>query len=94
MLAELGEKRIEEANIEYKKIVDEAKQKASDVIALAQQQSGQMIDEAKAFTKEADKITSLSNQQILQDVNIAKEQLKNDISKIAIECAEKLSKQR
>ena len=44
--AELGEKRIEEANIEYKKIVDEAKQKASDVITLAQQQSGQMIDEA------------------------------------------------
>ena len=46
-----------------------------------------MIDEAKTLSKkEADKITSLSNQQILQDVNIAKEQLKNDISKIAIEC--------
>ena len=41
--AELGEKRIEEANIEYKKIVVDAKQKASDVIAMAQQQSGLMI---------------------------------------------------
>ena len=52
-----------------------------------------MIDEAKTSSKkEADKITSLSNQQILQDVNIAKEQLKNDISKIAIECAEKIIK--
>ena len=52
-----------------------------------------MIDEAKTLSKkEADKITSLSNQQILQDVNIAKEQLKNDISKIAIECAEKIIK--
>ena len=81
--AELGEKRIEEANIEYKKIVDEAKQKASDVITLAQQQSGQMIEEAKTSSKkEAEKIISLSNQQIIQDVNIAKEQLKNPLEEI------------
>ena len=91
--AELGEKRIEEANIEYKKIIDDAKLKASDVIAMAQQQSGLMIDDAKATSKkEADKIISLSNQQLAQDVNIAKEQLKNDISRIAIECAEKIIK--
>ena len=91
--AELGEKRIEEANIEYKKIVDDAKQKASDVISMAQQQSGLMIEDAKATSKkEADKIISLSNQQLAQDVNIAKEQLKNDISRIAIECAEKIIK--
>ena len=58
--AELGEKRIEEANIEYKKIVDEAKQKASDVITLAQQQSGQMIEEAKTSSKkEAEKISDM-----------------------------------
>jgi len=91
--AELGEKKIEEANIEYNKIIDDAKQKASDVIAMAQQQSGFMIDDAKATSKkEADKIISLSNQQLAQDVNIAKEQLKNDISRIAIECAEKIIK--
>lgn len=91
--AELGEKKIEEANIEYNKIVDDAKQKASDVIAMAQQQSGLMIDDAKITSKkEADKIISLSNQQLVQDVNIAKEQLKNDISRIAIECAEKIIK--
>ena len=91
--AELGEKKIEEANIEYNKIIDDAKQKASDVIAMAQQQSGLMIDDAKATSKkEADKIISLSNQQLAQDVNIAKEQLKNDISRIALECAEKIIK--
>jgi F-type H+-transporting ATPase subunit b len=91
--AELGEKKIEEANIEYNKIIDDAKQKASDVISMAQQQSGLMIEDAKATSKkEADKIISLSNQQLAQDVNIAKEQLKNDISRIAIECAEKIIK--
>ena len=91
--AELGEKKIEEANIEYNKIIDDAKQKASDVISIAQQQSGLMIEDAKATSKkEADKIISLSNQQLAQDVNIAKEQLKNDISRIAIECAEKIIK--
>ena len=89
--AELGEKRIEEENIEYNKIVEEAKQKASDVISMAQQQYGLMIDDAKSTSKkEADKIISLSNQQITQDVNIAKDQLRNDISRIAIECAEKI----
>ena len=49
--AELGEKKIEEANIEYNKIVEEAKQKASDVISMAQQQSGLMIDDAKSTSK-------------------------------------------
>jgi F-type H+-transporting ATPase subunit b len=38
------------------------------------------------------KLSLLSNQQLAQDVNIAKEQLKNDISRIAIECAEKIIK--
>ena len=91
--AELGEKKIEEANVEYNKIVEEAKQKASDVISMAQQQSGQMIDDAKSTSKkEADKIISLSTQQITQEVNIAKEQLKNEISRIAIDCAEKIIK--
>ena len=67
--AELGEKKIEEANIEYNKIVDEAKLKASEVITMAQQQSVQMVDDAKLNSKkEADKITSLSNQQILQSM--------------------------
>ncbi len=37
--AELGEKKIEEAKIEYEKIVEDAKSKASDVINMAQQQS-------------------------------------------------------
>ena len=91
--AELGEKKIEEANIEYNKIIDDAKQKASDVIAMAQQQSGLMIDDAKATSKkEADKIIALSNQQIGQDLNIAKDTLRKDISRIAISCAEKIIK--
>ena len=91
--AELGEKRIEEANIEYNKIVDDAIHNVSDEISMSQQQSVLMIDDAKATSKkEADKIISLSNQQLAQDVNIAKEQLKNDISRIAIECAEKIIK--
>ena len=89
--AELGEKKIEEAKIEYEKIVEDAKSKASDVINMAQQQSSNLIDEAKATSKkEADKIIMLSNQQISQDVNIAKDELRKEISRIAIACAEKV----
>ena len=89
--AELGEKKIEEAKIEYEKIVEDAKSKASDVINMSQQQSSNLIDEAKATSKkEADKIIMLSNQQISQDVNIAKDELRKEISRIAIACAEKV----
>ena len=89
--AELGEKKIEEAKIEYEKIVEDAKSKASDVIYMAQQQSSNLIDEAKATSKkEADKIIMLSNQQISQDDNIAKDELRKEISRIAIACAEKV----
>ena len=89
--AELGEKKIEEAKIEYEKIVEDDKSKASDVINMAQQQSSNLIDEAKATSKkEADKIIMLSNQQISQDVNIAKDELRKEISRIAIACAEKV----
>ena len=91
--AELGEKRIDEANIEYSRIVDEAKNKASDVITMANQQSSNIIGEAKTISKkEADKIIALSNQQIGQDLNIAKDALRKDISRIAISCAEKIIK--
>ena len=91
--AELGEKRIDEANIEYNRIVDEAKSKASDVITMANQQSSNIIGEAKIISKkEADKIIALSNQQIGQDLNIAKDTLRKDISRIAISCAEKIIK--
>ena len=58
---------------------------------MAQQQSSNLIDEAKATSKkEADKIIMLSNQQISQDVNIAKDELRKEISRIAIACAEKV----
>ena len=89
--AELGEKKVEEAKIEYEKIVEDAKSKASDVINIAQQQSSNLIDEAKITSKkEADKIIMLSNQQISQDINIAKDELRKEISRIAIACAEKV----
>ena len=79
--------------MEYSRIVDEAKSKASDVITMANQQSSNIIGEAKTISKkEADKIIALSNQQIGQDLNIAKDALRKDISRIAISCAEKIIK--
>ncbi len=89
--AELGQKKIESAKNEYIRIVQEAKVKAADVINLAQQQSNAMIDDAKAISKkEAEKIIAASNHQVEQDLNQAKEKLRQDVSKIAIQCAEKI----
>ena len=89
--AELGQKKMEQADIDYQKIVSDAKKKASEVIDQAQQQSNSIVEEARVTAKkEADKITSASNQQIKQEINAAKEKLKKDVAKLSVQCAEKI----
>ena len=89
--AELGQKKMDQAKVEYKKIVGNAKSKATEVLNNAQQQSNSLIEQARKTAKEeADKIMNASNIQIEQEINQAKEELKNEVAKISIKCAEKI----
>ena len=89
--AELGEKKIKDAEEHYKSQVEEAKNKASEIIGGAEQQSKNIIDTARHTAKEeAAKVTKSHEQQLEQDTNAAREKLKSDVAELSLLCAEKV----
>ncbi|MED5430103.1 MAG: F0F1 ATP synthase subunit B [Pseudomonadota bacterium] len=89
--AELGQKKMEQAESDYNQIVSDAKKKASEIIDQAKHQHSSIVEEAREIAKkEADKVTLASNQQIQQEINAAKEKLKKDVAALSVECAEKI----
>tara|TARA_B100000700_G_C14712627_1_gene699820 strand:- start:311 stop:781 length:471 start_codon:yes stop_codon:yes gene_type:complete len=89
--AEQGQQKIEQAKIEFTTRIDEAKSKASNIIGDAEQKSKLIVEEARNIAKEeASKIAKSSAQQLEQEINAAKEQLKEDVANLSIECAERV----
>ena len=89
--AELGEKKIKDAEEHYKVQVEEAKNKASEIIGGAEQQSKNIIDTARDTAKEeAAKVAKSHEQQLEQETNAAKEKLKADVAELSLLCAEKV----
>jgi|TARA_B100001996_G_scaffold5430_1_gene4592 F-type H+-transporting ATPase subunit b len=89
--AELGEKKIQEAEEHYKAQVEEAKNKASEIIGGAEQQSKNIIDTARDIAKEeAAKVAKSHEQQLEQETNAAREKLKADVAELSLLCAEKV----
>ena len=68
--AEQGQKKIEQATIEFSTRIDEAKTKASGIITDAESKSKNIVEEARVSAKEeAKKIAKTSSQQLEQEVN-------------------------
>ncbi len=89
--AELGEKKIKDAEEHYKVQVEEAKNKASEIIGGAEQQSKNIIDTARDIAKEeAAKVAKSHEQQLEQETNAAREKLKADVAELSLLCAEKV----
>ena len=89
--AEKGQQKIEQAEIQFTTRIDEAKTKASGIITDAEQQSKNIVDEARTIAKdEAAKIAKSSSQRLEQEINSAREKLKADVAEMAIMCAEKI----
>ena len=71
--AELGQKKMEQAESDYNQIVSDAKKKASEIIDQAKHQHSSIVEEAREVAKkEADKVTLASNQQIQQEINFCR----------------------
>jgi F-type H+-transporting ATPase subunit b len=69
----------------------EAKQKAADVIALAEKRATQIIEEAKEHAKEeGDRLVAGAKAEIDQEVHRAKESLRQQVADLAIAGAEKI----
>jgi len=89
--AEQGQKKIEQATIEFSTRIDEAKTKASVIITDAESKSKTIVEEARASAREeAQKIAKTSAQQLEQEVNAAREKLKSDVAALSLLCAEKI----
>jgi len=75
--AEQGQKKIEQATIEFSTRIDQAKTKASAIITDAESKSKTIVEEARVSAREeAQKIAKTSAQQLEQEVNAAREKLK------------------
>jgi len=89
--SEKGLQEQEQAAIRAQEVVDEAKKKATDIIAQAQARSSQVIEESKGkATEEAGQIIAGAQAEIDQEINRAKDGLRKQVSDLAIAGASKI----
>lgn len=89
--AEQGMKAQELAEVEVQSALNEAKQQASEIISQAQKRANELVEEAKhAASQEGDRIKASAHSDIEREINKAKEQLRAQVSALAIAGAEKV----
>ncbi len=91
--AERGQKDLELAQARVSDNLKESKQQAQDIINQAQKRANEIVDEAKDIARdEAEKIKAAASSDIEQQINSAREQLRKEVSSIALSGAEKILK--
>jgi F-type H+-transporting ATPase subunit b len=91
--AQRGQQDLEEAEIKVKESLNEAKSQAQEIINQAQKRANEIVDEAKEGAREeADKIKVAATADIDQQVTAAREQLRKEVSSIALAGAEQILK--
>ena len=91
--AERGQKDLELAQARVTDNLKEAKQQAQEIINQAHKRANEMVDEAKEVAREeADKIKAAATADIEQQINSAREQLRKEVSSIALAGAEQILK--
>ena len=89
--AERGQHEQELAEKKAAERLKDAKGQAADIIAQAQKRASEIVDEAKDDARtEADRIKAGANAEIEQEINKAREELRGQVSAIAIASAEKI----
>jgi len=89
--AERGQKDLELAQSKVSSQLKDAKQQAQDIINQAHKRANEMVDEAKeAAREEAEKIKAAAASDIDQQINSAREQLRKEVSAIALAGAEQI----
>ncbi|MBA3537208.1 MAG: F0F1 ATP synthase subunit B [Tatlockia sp.] len=89
--AERGRKELELAQHRVKDELKQAKAHASEIVEKANRRAAQMIEEAKEDAKlEAQKQGKIAQEQLLQEINRAKEGLRKQVAQLAVAGAEKI----
>ena len=91
--AERGQKDLEEAKTKVSDSLNDAKQQAQEIINQAQKRANEIVDDAKDTAREeADKIKAAATADIDQQVTAAREQLRKEVSSIALAGAQQILK--
>jgi F-type H+-transporting ATPase subunit b len=89
--AERGMKSQELAEAKVQEQIAEAKQHASEIINQAQKRANEIVEEAKnSAVQEGERIKSTAQSEIEKEINRAKEQLRSQVSVLAIAGAERI----
>ena len=89
--AERGQKDLEDAQSKVSDSLKDAKQQAQEIINQAQKRANEIVDEAKDIARdEAEKIKVAASSDIDQQANSAREQLRKEVSGIALAGAEQI----
>jgi len=91
--AEQGQKDLEDAQSKVSESLNDAKQQAQEIINQAQKRANEIVDESKDIAREeAEKIKIAASSDIDQQVNSAREQLRKEVSGIALAGVEQILK--
>ncbi len=89
--AEKGSRSLEVAEVEKAKLLDEARGQAREIIDQANTRGGNIVDEARASAdQERGRILSLAQSEVEQEVNRAREELREQVGTLAIAGAEQI----
>jgi F-type H+-transporting ATPase subunit b len=91
--AQRGQQDLEDAQVKVSDSLNDAKQQAQEIINQAQKRANEIVDEAKGDARdEADKIKVAASADIDQQINSAREELRKEVSSIALAGAEQILK--
>lgn len=89
--AERGQQNLEKAQAEAGDIVDEARKQATSILDQAHARANEIVAEGKADgTKERERQVAAARAEVEQETNRAREELRGQVSAIAVASAEKI----
>jgi F-type H+-transporting ATPase subunit b len=89
--AERGRTSLADAQKQKESILKEARDRAHELVAIAEKSAAQRVEESKAQAKtEGDRLVAAAKTQIDQEVQSAKQQLREQVAALAVSGAEKI----
>ena len=89
--AEKGARSLELADVEKKKLIDEARGQAREIVDQANTRANSIVDEARGTAdQERERILAAAESEVEQEVNRAREELRRQVGAIAVAGAEKI----
>ena len=89
--AERGQQSLDKAQAEAEEIVDESRKQATTILDQAHARANEIVAEGKADgTKERERQVAAAHAEVEQETNRAREELRGEVSAIAVASAEKI----